>query len=85
MHFRVFSLGLTDFITGVHYGCVVPASEVSTDFLQAVPRKSPGEVHTNLTGQGDALASFFALQVCQANVKVMSYDIDYVSDAYVPG
>ena len=42
---------------------MVSSAEVSADFFKAVFCEVSSEVHTDLSGQCDALASFFALQV----------------------
>ena len=60
---------------------MVSSSEVSTNFLEAVFGEVSSKVHTYLSGQGDALASLFALQVGQSDIKVIGYNIDNLGDS----
>lgn len=70
-----------NFRIGVEDGGMVSAAEVSANFLEAVFCEVSGKVHTYLSGQGDALASFFALQVGQSDIKVIGYNINNLGDS----
>ena len=61
---------------------MVSSAEVTADFFEAVFCEVSRQVHTDLSGQRDALASFFALQVGQADVKIIGYDTYNFGDGY---
>ena len=67
-----------DFGAGVQDGGVVSSAEVTADFLQTVASKLSAQIHTDLPGQGDALASFFALEVCNADIEFPADGFDDV-------
>lgn len=68
----------------MHYGCVVSSAEVASDLFEAVLSEVSGQVHADLAWLGYALASFFALQVGEADVKVPGYDLDDIGYADMP-
>ncbi|GAF84321.1 unnamed protein product, partial [marine sediment metagenome] len=78
-------MGLTYFGAGVHYGRMVSSAEMSAYFLKAVFCQVPGEVHTYLSGFGDTLMTFFALQVTESDIEMPGDGIDDIAYGYVPG
>jgi len=72
-----------NFRVSVQDGGMVSSTEVSTDFLEAVFSEVSSEVHTDLSGQGDALAPFFTLEVRQADVEVICDGVNNLSDCYI--
>jgi hypothetical protein len=58
---------------------------VAADFFEAVFGQASGQVHADLAGLGDALTAFLALQIGQANVKMIGDHFDDIGDARMSG
>src|SRR3954465_6444943 len=65
---------------GVEDRGVVAAAEVAAYFFQAVPGVFAGEVHADLSWEGDGLVAFFALEVAGADVVVGGDAVDDLLD-----
>ncbi len=82
--FGVCEVSVFNLATCVHYSCMVSSSEVSADFFEAVFCQVSCEVHAYLPWFCDALTSFFALEVGESDVEVVSDDFYYVRNADMP-
>lgn len=60
---------------------MVSSAEVSAYFFEAVFGEVSSKVHAYLSGQSNALTSFFALQVGQSDIKIIGYNIDNLGDS----
>src|SRR5689334_15442462 len=56
--FRIVFDVVIDGPDGVKHGGVVTSPEIAPDFLEAVSRVPPRQVHADLPGEGDRLMSF---------------------------
>jgi len=64
---------------------VVPASEVASDFFEAVAGEGAGQEHAYLSWQGDGLASLLTLQIGQPYIVIIGNGVDNLRDGDGPG
>ena len=72
---RILLSFLCNFIAGVHDGGVVLAAEVFADFCRRGFRHRAAEIHCDLSGKCDVLASLFGKKVFRRDVEIGSGDV----------
>jgi hypothetical protein len=61
---------VSNFALSMEDGGMVAATEISTDFFQAVAGMAPSEEHADLPWEREALVALFALEVAHLDVVV---------------